>query len=500
MNKNLILIVALFLTVWLSFFQTNAVAGKSDILFVLDNSGSMKAKDPDFLTRKVVGDLVNGISKESQIGLILFADKVDSVLPLTPLEDSNLDKKVTNALARLSYQGKYTNIPSAIEKAIYDLKTNGRKDTQKLIVFMTDGFIDTGDIRKDDDLKKWLKDNLTEEARNAKIRIYSVAFSEEADFEIIQTLGLKTDGGYYRAITKAELQSVFNTILEEINISRPERQVTASIGETPQEKNIPRAISILETIKETISNNMFTTAIAVFLFLGIVIITKTSNKKEKKISETRPEPVKVVTETEPVLPVSILEDVESVTGGKEIRLTKSETTIGRETVSGGSSVDIAIPKDTVSALHATIEYRDTGFYIIDHHSTNHTFLNQQMLSADVAHRMKSGDVVSFDKYRFRLVIQKQTTTNGMVHRPAEAGGTRIRTEGLPIQNLHQPEPKAVFNGKIVDKDDKEGTLVKTKCPNHSSHDATEFCPVCKKAFCKVCMMEKEGKTTCRVCA
>lgn len=151
-EKNYIVGMVSFLIVWFPYFQTNAVAEKSDILFVLDNSGSMKPKDPDFLARKVVTDLVKRISKDSQVGFVIFSDKAELALSLTVLEDSEFDKKETNALTGLTYRGKYTNIPSAMERAVYELKTNGRKDTQKLIVFMTDGFIDTGNRKKDEDL------------------------------------------------------------------------------------------------------------------------------------------------------------------------------------------------------------------------------------------------------------------------------------------------------------------------------------------------------------
>ncbi len=477
-------VAVFFLTILLFSSNSYTLSSKTDILFVLDNSGSMKKNDPDFLTRKAAVNFIEGLNKDSRVGFVIFADKADLTMPLTPVVNPDLEKNVANTMGKLFYSGKYTNIPTAIERAIYDLKQNGRKDAEKLIIFMTDGFIDTGDAKKDGERGKWLKEELTLEARNAGIRIFSVAFTEEADFELIQTLAVKTEGGYYRAIKKEDLQNVFSNIQQAIL--------------TPRTKAEPKAV------KEGFSKGLLVVAVVGLIVLGIVVITVISKGRKREIHDINPEPVGVADEKQPALPDAILEDMESITGKKEIRLSKREMTIGRAVDTGKPAVDIAVPQNTMSALHATIEYRDNSFFVIDRRSTNKTYLNNQVLSSDVAQRLKSGDIITFDKYKFRFIIKEQIGKSGTVLRPAAAGGTIIRPQGSPPEPKPlppAPAPEAGLSQHAQAENDEEGTRVKPNvCEIHPSYKATEFCPVCKKGYCTECMVEKDGKKICRTCA
>ena len=422
----------------------------------------MKSKDPEFMTRQLVINFSHGISRDSRIGLILFASKVDEILPLTPVEDPDLNKKMTDGLNRLTFGGKYTNIPLAIEKALYTLKQNGRKDAQKLIVFITDGFIDTGNARKNEEQGKWLKKELTQDSANNKIRIYSVAFSEEADFELIQTLALKTDGGYYRALTKSDLQGVFETILATVNIQDKGPTPPDPTLTTPQKQGENTAMENSTTSKEGISKNTLIITGAILFFLGCLLIARKTQKKRPVVEESRQESSHHVEQRQSSLPEAVLEDINHVTGHNEILLTKNETTIGRAVDLGMQSVDIGIPQDTISALHAVITYRDSDFFIIDRRSTNKTFLNQQILPADTAQVLKSGDIINFDRYPFRFVIKQQENLDGKVFRPVAAGGTILRPQRFPDQIVRQPDPEIQPDETHLINTDNEGTQIKTQ--------------------------------------
>jgi Mg-chelatase subunit ChlD len=486
MMKTTFAAVALLLTILLFSQSSSALSSKSDVLFVLDNSGSMKKNDPEFLTRKAATNLVEGLSKDSRVGFIIFDDKADISMPLTPVENPDLQKNVAHTMGKLTYSGKYTNIPSAIERAIYDLKQNGRKDAEKLIIFMTDGFIDTGDSKKDAERGKWLKEELTLEASNAGIRIFSVAFTEGADFELIQTLAGKTDGGYYRAIKKEDLQNVFNSIQQAII--------------KPRTKAAPKAESGTE--KEGPLKGLLIVAVVGLIVLGVAVIVVIARGRKREPGDKKAGRAGGVEEKQPAMPDAALEDIESVTGSKEIRLFKTEMTVGRAVADKKQTVDIAIPQNTVSALHASIEYRDKTFFVTDRRSTNRTYLNNQALPHDVPQRLKSGDVISFDKYKFRFIIREQTGMTGTVLRPAAAGGTIIRPQGMsPESKPSQPAPEARPSQRNQSGDDEEGTHVKpTVCELHPSYKATEICPACKKGYCSECMVEKDGKRICRTCA
>jgi hypothetical protein len=43
-----------------------------DIIFVVDNAGSMKKNDPHFITREVVANFSKSLTEKSRLGLVVF--------------------------------------------------------------------------------------------------------------------------------------------------------------------------------------------------------------------------------------------------------------------------------------------------------------------------------------------------------------------------------------------------------------------------------------------
>ncbi|MGE5339974.1 MAG: FHA domain-containing protein [Candidatus Omnitrophota bacterium] len=68
-----------------------------------------------------------------------------------------------------------------------------------------------------------------------------------------------------------------------------------------------------------------------------------------------------------------------------------ETRIGRDP----SQCDIAIPELIVSKYHCSIMVRDRQFFILDHHSTNGVYVNNEKITAE--HRLENGDVILLGK-------------------------------------------------------------------------------------------------------
>ena len=67
----------------------------------------------------------------------------------------------------------------------------------------------------------------------------------------------------------------------------------------------------------------------------------------------------------------------------------------------GIHAQLQIERDTVSNLHAKIDYRD-GYYIEDLNSTNGTFINDEILNYKESRLLSAGDILRFAdvKYRF----------------------------------------------------------------------------------------------------
>ena len=193
-------------------FATPADDSMLDLVFVIDNSGSMRKNDPNFITPQVVRTFVRQLPAAALVGMVLFDQNARLLSPMTRISNEKADQAIIASLKKIDYRGQRTNTPVGIERAIYELKINGRPLAQKGIVLITDGIVDTGDPRKDEELAQWLKEDLTAQCKQLGIRIFGIALTEAADFSLIQTLALRTDGEYFRTYQASEVSAVLEQI------------------------------------------------------------------------------------------------------------------------------------------------------------------------------------------------------------------------------------------------------------------------------------------------
>jgi hypothetical protein len=121
------------------------------------------------------------------------------------------------------------------------------------------------------------------------------------------------------------------------------------------------------------------------------------------------------------MPKATLRDISGVTGQTTHDIKERITMIGRVAGNENQIINhIVINEDTISHQHAIIEYRDFSFWIIDHESTNGTFVNGQRVKRDF--RLKHGDIVSFYKYEFEFLIDRIVQSSGELDKTVFAGG------------------------------------------------------------------------------
>src|SRR5439155_22431597 len=80
------------------------------------------------------------------------------------------------------------------------------------IVVVTDGIIDLGSPQKNAEGERWLKEQLLPDCKRHGVRIIGVAFTEGADYELLQTMAYQTDGTYYRILKPADAPATFQQI------------------------------------------------------------------------------------------------------------------------------------------------------------------------------------------------------------------------------------------------------------------------------------------------
>jgi pSer/pThr/pTyr-binding forkhead associated (FHA) protein len=393
-----------------------------DLIFVIDNSGSMRKNDPQFITPKVVESFVRRLPAQAHVGMVLFDQTARLLEPLNSQPRGEVQDRFITSLGKIDYKGKFTNSAVGIERALYELKIKGRPEAQRGIVFITDGIVDTGNHQKDQELNQWLKQDLASQSKSLGVRIFGIAFTEAADYVLIQALATRTDGEYYRTYNATEISTVLDNIL--IHLTPP-----APVGQTPEKAaqaavaaskeagtapaqttaqpgpptvNAParkEPVSPVEAKQTPASGSgdlwhyIMLGLIVPILAAAAVFFIVVNRKRSVPAAEPRPKQ-----------PEAHLEDLQSVLGQGTtvLELTKARTTIGRD-----ERNDITISKPTISSFHATIECKNRVFYIEDQRSTNGTKLNDRKLQANMPARLKSGDRVTFATFGFKFVMPDQ---------------------------------------------------------------------------------------------
>ncbi len=424
MTRSFILIIKALL---LLCCMTTAVLADSlqrDVILVLDNSGSMKKNDPGFLTTQAVSGMINNFSGDTRASIIIFDQDVDLAVELDPVNDETRSHFL-DSLKKINYQGKFTDSPAAVERAIYELKTNGRSNARKVVVFMTDGIVDTGKQEMDAIRTEWLRDDLALDAADNGIIIYSVAFTGNADLLLISSLARKTKGQYFRAEEAEDLEGVFLKINELIYKPEPEPVV---VPEEPEPPKPPKPEAVVEpppapvVVEQPVTQPVVTPPPApdqaevkgeqdeqMMMFIGViaaiviaaVLIIVVVLKRRGAATQTE-------TNNEYV-PQAYLNDIHGLTDKPSYEVGKKATMIGRVAGSDTDNLNyLVVPQTTVGRRHALIEYKDFAYWIIDQDSVNGTFVNDEKIAE--AHRLKHGDKVRLHKFEFEFVMPEMFDT------------------------------------------------------------------------------------------
>ena len=427
-----------------------------DVMLVLDNSGSMKKNDPKFLVTEAIKEFIGQKNENTRVGIIIFDGKVQLKVPLTAASFANRET-ILNSIRDINYKGQYTDFPAAVERAIYELKDNGRVDALRSIIFMTDGIVDTGDVNRDLEKSKWMREDLAADAADNEIKVFGIAFTEAADFQLIQSISQQTQGEYFRVLVAEDLKNVFQQINEAINkeiessINTVIGQVTSDgvvsgnintigVSKLPDsdEESIatikPRieaveqaldSLDALENLGEPIPfpTILFMAALVLVLLLATLFFLITQRKGFSKVVKDEP------------FQEAYLNDLQGKTEKQAHMLDERPKMIGRVAAKDTEHMDyIVVNESTISRRHALIEYKDYSFWIIDQGSSNGTFINNERIKNEV--RLKHGDKIRLHNYEFEFIVPEMDESDEtIVYKPGMQPLVDDIHEGSSINEL-----------------------------------------------------------------
>lgn len=193
----------------------------ADVRVVIDISGSMKQNDPNNLRQPALELLMRLLKDDSKAGVWTFGQYVNMLVPHKPVNDSWRQLAATKT-DQINSVGLFTNIGQALENAAYDHKTpNGEFNTS--LILLTDGMVDISkDPAQNRTERERILSKVLPELKEAGYTVHTIALSNNADTELLDSIALATDGMAAVAQTADELMAFF---LKAFDQAAPQEQV-----------------------------------------------------------------------------------------------------------------------------------------------------------------------------------------------------------------------------------------------------------------------------------
>lgn len=373
-----------------------ASAGR-DIMLVLDNSGSMQANDPAKLAAPAVIEFIQGQPSDTRVGIVVFSTTAALVMPLTPAEYA-ADGRAQEVLAKhFSYRGRWTQIAAGVERGLYELRNEGRPEAQRAIVLMTDGIVDTGDARKDAELREWLRKDLAREATVESIKVFGVAFTERADFQLLQSISAATGGEYFRVLQAEGIARAFrridNVLAEVVPAAQP---APAPAVTAPAESTQPEPAPAEPAAAPGAGGSHWLWWL--LAAIGLVAIASGMGLAFRKMrGATRARAPAEDEARQDHGPKAVL-----FNNNERYDLGAQTVIIGRAGGNDPTRMYIIVPEKTVGRWHATIERRGQTFWVRDEGSVNGTFINDERVIGEQP--LKHRDTLRVHTHSFEFEI------------------------------------------------------------------------------------------------
>ena len=394
-----------------------------DVILSLDNSGSMRHNDPQKILHQVVKTFAGKLGRDDRFGIVTFDQTPHVLLPLSSTRDDTFQALLTQALDKIDYTGKLTDIPGGLEEARHLIELQGRREAEAVIVLVTDGAIDLGSDINNSDRKHWLWKSILPAAKNQNLRLYGVTLTAGADVELIQSMAEATGGEYYRLLQAKEINACFDAILKHILSLQPKQlpatsTIIPAISQEPVVIPVTKPSPVIEQIKQSvdIEDDQFFIAsgVGIIFLVSLILFWWYRNRL--------------------IIPSARLVNLDSQTGTANYyidkRLTQIDNFKHENSHTGPSPI--------------FVEYRHNGFYIVDLGNLNGTFINDEPVPIHnkKGRLIQNGDTLRVGSISFRFDVGNFIRTDGNVASTSKT--IRNQTEppvpGVRISRVTRRDP------------------------------------------------------------
>jgi len=169
----------------------------------------MLATDPQRLRDEGAKLFTQFLKPGDRLAIVEFSKGANSIRPLSDYS-SDQSESVAADIAKVGTVGTYTDLYLGLQAAVAILRSSPREGAQPVIVLLSDGKMDpdpqggTVGVRTDA-----LLNDLLPDAKAQGFRIHTIAFSDQADKELLKQIAVASDGVNFFAPTAQEIHSSF---------------------------------------------------------------------------------------------------------------------------------------------------------------------------------------------------------------------------------------------------------------------------------------------------
>ncbi len=214
-NGQLLIMTAILLLLGngMAISTASATEPVNDVRVLIDISGSMKHNDPHNLRAPALRLLTGLLPKGARAGVWTYGQYVNMLVPLGEVDPAWKDR-AQGAAAEINSFGLFTNIEEAMARATRDWR-EADANSQRSLIMLTDGFVDIAkDPARNAAARERIINKILPRLRDAKVKIYTIALSDEADHALLRQLSAATDGWSEEADNADKLQRIFLHLFE----------------------------------------------------------------------------------------------------------------------------------------------------------------------------------------------------------------------------------------------------------------------------------------------
>jgi uncharacterized protein (TIGR03503 family) len=165
----------------------------TDVVLVLDTSGSMLVTDPEKLRNEGAKLLLQFLKKGDRLGIVSFADNSTVVRPLSDYAEDQ-ERDIYKSISNLEITGQYTNLVTGIEAAKEMLEKNHRERSSQVVVLMSDGKMEPHPRAGTPEfISRILFEFYLPELKSKGVKIHTLSFSDQADKDLLRQIAAASD-------------------------------------------------------------------------------------------------------------------------------------------------------------------------------------------------------------------------------------------------------------------------------------------------------------------